>query len=118
MPVWALAPYGRSIASKQVPWLRPPAASDIGARFLEHTLVLNDVLATLVAMLRPDPGEPLCDLPFRWLCEDDESLSFRLLHPQTGRWLVSVLRPDAIMTIPARRRRLFIEAETGIPRAG
>jgi len=113
VPVWALAPFGRSIASRQVPWLRPPAASDIGHRFLEHTLVLNEVLVTLVAMLRRGPQEPLCDLLFRWLCEGDDVLTYRVLHPQTGRWLAAVLKPDAVLTIPARKRRLFIEAETG-----
>lgn len=113
VPVWALAPFGRSIASRRVPWLRPPAASDIGYRFLEHTLVLNDVLAALVATLRPSPEAPLCDLPFRWLCENDEALTYRLPHPGTGTWLRSVLKPDAVMTIQARGRRLFIEAETG-----
>jgi hypothetical protein len=113
VPVWTLAPFGRSIASRQVPWLRPPAASDIGYRFLEHTLVLNEVLVRLVAMLRPGPMEPLSDLPFRWLCEDDEVLTYRVPHTQTGAWLRSVLKPDAVMTIPAQHRRLFIEAETG-----
>ena len=112
VPVWALAPFGRSMASKQVPWLRPPASVDIGARFLEHTLILNEVLASLVAALRANATAHLCDLPFRWLSEDDESLGFRRLH-KTGAWLQAVLKPDAIMTIPARRRRLFIEAEMG-----
>jgi protein involved in plasmid replication-relaxation len=112
VPVWALAPFGRSVASKQVPCLRPPASADIGARFLEHTLVLNQVLASLVAALRGNATEPLHDLPFRWLSEDDDSLGFRRLH-KTGVWLQAVLKPDAIMTIPARRRRLFIEAEMG-----
>ncbi|MEY2668246.1 MAG: hypothetical protein RJA59_884, partial [Pseudomonadota bacterium] len=113
VPVWALAPFGRSIASRQVPWLRPPASTDIGARFLEHTLVLNDALVGLVLALRANSAAPLHDLPFRWLSEDDESLGFQVLHARTGRWLQSVLKPDAIMTIPARRQRLFIEAETG-----
>lgn len=112
VPVWALAPFGRVVASKQVPWLRPPASSDIGARFLEHTLVLNEVLAGLVAALRASHSAPLHDLPFRWLSEDDDSLGFRRLH-RTGVWLQAVLKPDAIMTIPSRRRRLFLEAETG-----
>jgi hypothetical protein len=112
VPVWSLAPFGRSVASKQVPWLRPPAAADIGARFLEHTLVLNEVLASLVAALRATPTAHHYDLPFRWLSEDDDSLGFRRLH-KTGVWLQAVLKPDAIMTIPARRRRLFIEAEMG-----
>ena len=112
VPVWALAPFGRSVASKQVPWLRPPASADIGARFLEHTLVLNEVLAALVAALRAGATAHLYDLPFRWLSEDDDSLGFRRLH-KTGVWLQAVLKPDAIMTIPARHRRLFIEAEMG-----
>jgi len=106
VPVWALAPLGRSIASRQVPWLRPPAASDIGHRFLEHTLLLNEVLVMLVAMLRRGPQEPLCDLLFRWLCEDDEVLTYRVLHAQTGRWLAAVIKPDAVLTIPARKRRI------------
>jgi Replication-relaxation len=63
VPVWALAPFGRGVASKQVPWLRPPAATDIGARFLEHTLVLNDVLASLIAALRAGASATLYDLP-------------------------------------------------------
>ncbi len=112
VPVWSLAPFGRSVASKQVPWLRPAASADIGAPFLEHTLVLNEVLASLVAALRATPTAHLYDLPFRWLSEDDGSLGFRRLH-KTGVWLQAVLKPDAIMTIPARRRRLFIEAEMG-----
>ena len=113
VPVWALAPFGRSIASREVPWLRPPASADIGARFLEHTLVLNEVLVGLVLALRASADAPLHDLPFRWLSEDDDSLSFEVLHPRSGRWFKSVLKPDAIMTIPGRRRRLFLEAETG-----
>jgi hypothetical protein len=113
VPVWALAPDGRAVASRHVPWLRPPAASDIGARFLEHTLVLNDVLMKLVVALRKSSFQPLSDLPFRWLCEDDDSLSFQLPHAQAGRWVRSVLKPDAIMTIPIQQRRLFLEAETG-----
>lgn len=113
VPVWALAPFGRSIASREVPWLRPPASTDIGARFVEHTLVLNDVLVGIVLALRTSAEAPLHDLPFRWLSEDDDSLGFQVLHPRSGRWLQSVLKPDAIMTIPGRRQRLFLEAETG-----
>ncbi len=113
VPVWALTPFGRAAASRQVPWLRPPASTDIGARFLEHTLVLNDALVGLVLALRANSVAPLCDLPFRWLSEDDDSLGFQVFHVRSNRWLQSVLKPDAIMSIPARRRRLFIEAETG-----
>ncbi|HET8542113.1 MAG TPA: replication-relaxation family protein [Anaeromyxobacter sp.] len=63
VPVWALTGYGRSLVVPLVPWLRPPAAHDIGARFLEHTLILNDVLAGLVLRLRVDVAAPLAALP-------------------------------------------------------
>jgi hypothetical protein len=114
VPVWALTPFGRSIAAKAVPYLRPPAASDIGHRFLEHTLLLNDVLVSLVLALRASPAAPLGDLPFRWLSEDDGVLQFEANDRKT---LLArrtcVLKPDAIVEVPAQEHRLFIEAETG-----
>lgn len=112
-PVWALAPYGRSIAEREVPWLGSPAATDIGARFLEHTLILNDVLAGLVLRLRRGATAPLADLPFQWHAENDDALSFQAVDPRTREWHRAVLKPDAVVDVPARRRRLFIEAETG-----
>jgi hypothetical protein len=93
--------------------LRPPAAHDIGARFLEHTLLLNDVLAAVVAQLRLSPTAPLAALPFRWLCEDDGVLDFELYDRRTAMTCKNVLKPDAIVEVPARKRRLFLEAETG-----
>jgi hypothetical protein len=113
VPVWALAPFGRSIAEREVPWLGSPAATDIGARFLEHTLVLNDVLAGMIQRLRASTTAPLADLPFRWHPENDDALSFQLLDPRTREWQRAALKPDAVLTVPARRRRLFLEAETG-----
>jgi hypothetical protein len=112
-PVWALAPHGRSVAEREVPWLGTPAATDIGARFLEHTLILNDVLAGLVLRLRRSATAPLADLPFRWHAENDDALSFRAVDPRTREWHRAVLKPDAVVDVPARRRRLFIESETG-----
>jgi hypothetical protein len=113
VPVWTLAPHGRAIAERDVPWLGAPAASDVSARFLEHTLVLNDVLAGMVLRLRKSPVSPLAELPFRWLSENDDALSFRTLDQRTGAWHLAVLKPDGLVTIPGRRRRLFLEAETG-----
>jgi hypothetical protein len=97
-----------------VPWLRPPAATDVGARFLEHTLLLNDVLMGLVLRLRiGGVSAPLAALPFRWFCEDDSVLRFEKFERSTGTTYQSVLKPDAIVDIPGRARRLFLEAETG-----
>ncbi len=113
VPVWALRPFGRVVAGQEVPYLRPPAANDVGHRFLEHTLLLNDLLAGLVLELRTTPATPLRALPFRWISEDDEQLQFRSYDQQAGREFASVLKPDAILEIPTRQRRLFLEAETG-----
>jgi hypothetical protein len=113
VPVWALSSYGRGIAAECVPYLRPPAAQDIGHRFLEHTLLLNEVLVELVLKLRAFDLAPLDQLPFRWHAEDDETLQFtRHVGPGHAR-ATSVLKPDAILEVPGRKGRLFLEAETG-----
>lgn len=113
VPVWALTSYGRTVVLPLVSWLRPPAEHDVGARFLEHTLLLNDVLVGLVQRLRPTPDASIASLPFRWLCEDDEALQYERYDRHEGRSFASVLKPDAILEIPGRGRRLFLEAETG-----
>jgi hypothetical protein len=113
VPVWALSSYGRGIAGECVPYLRPPAEHDIGHRFLEHTLLLNEVLVELVLRLRAFDLAPLAQLPFRWHAEDDDTLQFtRHVGPGHTR-APSVLKPDAILEIPGRKVRLFLEAETG-----
>jgi hypothetical protein len=113
VPVWALAPAGRVIAEATVPYLRPPAQKDVGHQFLEHTLMLNDVLVGLVVALRSSPTAPVADLPFRWICEDDGVLEFEMFHRHTGETSAAVLKPDAILEVPGRQRRMFLEAETG-----
>ncbi|HVP67495.1 MAG TPA: replication-relaxation family protein [Anaeromyxobacteraceae bacterium] len=115
VPVWALSSYGRGIVGPIVPYLRPPAAHDIGHRFLEHTLVLNEVPLNLVLKLRSSDLAPLASLPFRWLSEDDGTLQFKRYEHQgaTAARVSAVLKPDAIVEVPHRKRRLFLEAETG-----
>ena len=113
VPVWALAPWGRVVASKAYPFLRPPASSDIGHQFLEHTLLLNEVLAGLVLRLRSSPEAPLSGLPFDWLSEDDETLRFEWHALDRGPQGKSILKPDAVVEGKLFRRRLFLEAETG-----
>ena len=112
VPVWALTPYGRSLVTPGLPWL-PAPASDVGARFLEHTLLLNDVLLELVLSLRRSETALLAELPFRWRAENDEVLQFRAFGHHLGESHQAVLKPDAILEVPGRGRRLFIEAETG-----
>ncbi|MBI5068723.1 MAG: replication-relaxation family protein [Deltaproteobacteria bacterium] len=111
--VWALTQYGRAVAEDAVPYLRPPGKADVSARFLLHTLMLNDVLVELVLALRQSPEAPLAELPFRWLCENDEQLGFSVFRQDLGQTRASILKPDAILELPGPRRRLFVEAETG-----
>ena len=113
MAAWTLTPYGRSVVEAAVPYLRPPGQLDVGAQFLLHTLMLNDVLLELVLGLRRSPSSPLAELPFRWLCENDETLQFNVFHQELGLARAAVLKPDAILEFPGPRLRLFVEAETG-----
>ncbi len=113
VPVWTLSSFGRAAAEREVPYLRPPAAQDVAHQFLEHTLRLNDVLVGLVLALRTTPEAPLTRLPFRWLCEEDEELTFQALQRHTNLLVNAVLKPDAVVEVPSHRRRLFLEAETG-----
>lgn len=113
VPVWALAPAGRALVEASVPYLRPPAQKDVGHQFLEHTLLLNDILVGLIVALRESGTSPVADLPFRWICEEDEVLEFEMFHRQTGVISPAVLKPDAILEVPGRGRRMFLEAETG-----
>jgi hypothetical protein len=71
------------------------------------------VLAGLVVRLRPTPEATRAALPFRWLCEDDTVLRYEVFDRSTAKTCQSVLKPDAIVEVPGRERRLFIEAETG-----
>ncbi len=105
VPVWALTPYGRSLVTPGLPWL-PAPASDVGARFLEHTLLLNDVLLELVVSLRRSETALLEELPFRWRAENDEVLQFRAFGHHLGESHQAVLKPDAILEVPGRGRRL------------
>lgn len=113
VPVWALAPAGRALAEAIVPYLRPPAQKDVGHQFLEHTLFLNDVLVGLAVALRSSATTPVTELPFRWISEDDGVLEFEMFHRHTGVTSPAVLKPDAILEVPGRERRMFLEAETG-----
>ncbi len=51
-------------------------------------------------------------MPRRWRVGDDP-LRFEIYDRVLGRSRPALLRPDAILDVPARRRRFFLEAETG-----
>ena len=112
VPVWALSPSGAALASELGPALSQRAERRVGHQFLEHTLLLNEVLLDLV--LRSGGGEdPLSRLPFHWQGEGKDALEFQVFDRQRVAPVRAAVRPDAVLTVPGRRRRLFLEAETG-----
>ena len=111
--VWTLAPDGRAIAEEAYPLVQPLPAKEVSAAFLTHTLRLNDVLLELLLDLRSSSLQPLADLPFRWLPEEEEALQFRERDDRSGETRTRALKPDAILELGSLGRRLFLEAETG-----
>lgn len=111
-PVWTLTPRGRAVAGDSAPG--PVAAVEPGAgvQFVERVLALNEILLGLLLALRNSETAPLTTLPFRWRAAADP-LRFVTYDRALGRSRPALLRPDAILDVPSRRRRFFLEAETG-----
>lgn len=114
-PVWTLAPRGRAIAEEVAPGPVAVAEPGVGVQLVERVLALDDVLLGLVLALRRSESASLRDLPFRWRAAG-EPIRFETYDRKTGRSDPALLRPDAILElgIPGRRRRLFLELESGL----
>ncbi|HTP53148.1 MAG TPA: replication-relaxation family protein [Anaeromyxobacteraceae bacterium] len=111
--VWTLGRGGRERAL-ELGWARRlPATREVGHQFLDHALRLNAVLLDLVLALRARGAGALADMPFRWRGEERADLEFEMFQRHLGITARVALRPDALLTFPQRRRRLFLEAETG-----
>jgi hypothetical protein len=84
---------------------------DIGAAFAEHFVRLTDLFVELV---RPYllTGVGVGKLPFLWGVTEQLELPWREGGP-SGKERMRVVRPDAVLEIPAARRRYFVECETG-----
>ncbi len=113
-PMWALSPLGWAEAEKVVPYVtQPRTPRELGWQFLQHEVLLTDILVGLILALREAPHAPITDLPFRWFSEPEEQLAFSLYDSEAGLMTPTALRPDAILEAPGMPRRFFIEAETG-----
>jgi hypothetical protein len=111
-PVWALTPRGRAVAADSAPGPAAAVEPGAGVQFVERVLALNEILLGLVLALRKSETTPLSTLPFRWRV-GDAPFRFVLYDRVLGRSRPALLRPDAILDVPSRRRRFFLEAETG-----
>lgn len=111
-PVWTLTPRGLAVAEPVAPGpvalVQPPP----GIIFVERILALNELLIAFVLASRRSETAPLAALPFRWRVPDD-SLRFEVFERVTVGTRPAVLRPAAVLDLPAARRRYFLEPELG-----
>ena len=112
LKAWALTEAGYVAAKRVVPYVAAPAG-DVGPAFLEHSLLLNDVLVDLILKVRADPEDAFADLPFRWIPETGEYVTFEHYNRKAQAIERARIRPDATLEIGEPRRRLFLECETG-----
>jgi len=111
--VFTLARRGEELAAGLGAGSRHPPSRRVGHAFLEHALLLNEVLLDLLGFVAR-PGDPLPgSLPFDWRSEGKSALEFRAFQRHLGITAAVSIRPDAVLAIPSRRRRIFLEAETG-----
>jgi hypothetical protein len=111
LKAWALTEGGYVLAKRLVSYA-PTPQRDVGAAFLEHTLLLNDVLVELLARGRA-AGCAFTELPFRWFAESGQYASFEFYDRQALRSQKARIRPDATLEIGSPARRIFLECETG-----
>ena len=110
--LWAPTSTGLAIAEHELGGeVVLPRGTGGGIAFAEHFIALTDLFVGLVGPYFLD-GTPLRELPFGWDVADDLRLPWR--EPDdAGALRDRAIRPDAILTVPAARRRIFIECETG-----
>ncbi len=110
--LWALtaAGYASAQAVLGVPLKAP--REDVGAAFREHLVALNELL---VALMAPSTGTyaRAKQTSFRWITSDLVRLPWRQYLQKTGKQLERGVLPDAVLELPASRRRLFLECEMG-----
>lgn len=106
---FSLTEVGYELAAQRLQLPRPGLHAEVGEAFLAHNVGLADVL---VALLQLRHGRTR-SLPFRWLASDLVRLPFeQKAHPLVAAEQ-SLLVPDAVLEVPSKRRRLFLEYETG-----
>jgi hypothetical protein len=108
--VWTPMERGYTIAEA---WSRQAFARegrDVGADFLEHATATAELF---VQLAKRDDGTPahVSWLPFKWDTEPQYPFfEYDMAISKTrDRWL----KPDAVVSVPAAKKRFFIEYETG-----
>jgi len=109
--VWTPTPSALAAASARAPDLPELPKHEVGAQFLEHLLQLNELLLGLWwhGSRCPRAMHP----SFRWIPSDRVRLVWGEYEIREGRRQQLVIQPDAVLEVPALRRRYFLECEMG-----
>ena len=121
--VWALTPSGYALAGEELERLFKVPRHDVANQFLAHATGVNDLYLALTksskapqAAKRGKLAHDFARVPtaFRWVASEDLELPFQE-YQADGHGTVADrrLQPDAMLEDLARRRRYFIEYETG-----
>lgn len=119
VPVWTLADAGHWLAEQVLTHPSAPGRGEVGAEFLEHTVLLNEVL---VRLLRPEtadtdaaayPRARQAEERFRWFGTEAVRLPWREYDAKDGASRPRLIVPDAVLELPHRQQRLLLECERG-----
>lgn len=124
---WCLTPAGYVEAERFAEAERDVPRDDIGAEYLDHHVLLTELLVGLiaapvdaaVAKLDARSGRQqigrifarAAHPAFRWTVVGDRDLPWK--QSNGSKLEARVLRPDALLEIVASRRRIFVESEIG-----
>jgi hypothetical protein len=110
--MWALSRYGEALAAELAG--RPPRkyAGDVGEPLREHWAALTDLFVQLVVPLLARGISPHA-LPLRWDAQDGTELPWREYDATAGKVRERLMVPDAVLELPAARRRYLVECEMG-----
>jgi hypothetical protein len=109
--LWGLTPAGCAVAAGELARVLKAFRADVGAVFAEHFVFLTQLFVQLARPYLAAGVVPRA-LPFRWNVAEDVELPWRD-RDETGCEKARVIRPDAVLELPAVERRLFIECEMG-----
>ncbi|MDP1918894.1 MAG: replication-relaxation family protein [Myxococcales bacterium] len=125
---WSLTPAGYVEAERFLETELDVPRDDIGAEYLDHHVLLTDLLVGLLAApvdaavaklgaslkRRQDLGHVYARAShpsFTWCVVGDRDLPWK--QPVGAKLEARLLRPDAFLELPGSRRRVFVESELG-----
>jgi hypothetical protein len=135
---WTPTELGYVVAETVLPDTPKVPTAEVGAAFIEHHLMLNELYVQLLqaplkaallaarvsAQRERDPARALERLKaplyarastpaFRWHASDTVRLPWRQYDETSGKTRDRLILPDAVLELPERGRRYFLECETG-----